>query len=290
MTEAITPYTRQQLEALRAKPPENGYQTATRERLVLSRLQLGRMALRRNIRIPYGPWFINDHPNRDGVDPNKLDAIITAHTPAKPDQTERWRQEGYLIDEARGLPLHPRFKQLIRTVGMYAGPGFNYRYGPQRATNLGLRAVEGDQVYYLLIKTFTRNTWSLPGGYQDPGETLVEGAFREAKEESGIILPASFQQGLTVVSTSLPPSGAYRDTMHSWMEQHFHFAQTQATMDRQAFGALTPEDTAEIQAIRWCTLEEIESGTIHGFEDIPDLPVMSSHRNRIVQNELSLAA
>lgn len=289
MSEQIIPYTRQQLVELKSRPPEHGY-PSTENRLILPKRLLGKMAVEDAIIIPDGPWFVNDHPNRKGVDPARLDQIVTAENPARPEQTEHWQREGYLIDRRLGLPLHPRFPQLIQAFGMYAGPGFSYRYGPQKATNLGLRAVEGDTIYYLLTKVFSRNAWGLPGGYQDEGETLLAGAFRELKEETGVILSAETQQGLTIVSGFVPPSGLYRDTMHSWMEQYFHFVLTLAAMDRQAFGNLAPEDKSEIQALRWCTVEEIQNGTIPGYDGLTELPIMSSHQKQVLQNELNLAA
>jgi len=248
------------------------------------------MVAANNIIIPPGMYFVDRHKNREGKDPALLDRIVTLANPAAPEQTERWEREGYLIDRRLGLPLHPRFMQLIRTFGMYAGPGFSFRYGPQRATNIGLRALEGDQVYYLLTKTYARNAWGLPGGYQDPTETLLEGAFREGREETGITFSESMRRELQVLSSFVPPSGVYRDTMHSWMEQYFYFVQAQTSMDRQAFGSPAPEDIGEIQAIKWATLEEIEQGIILGIDGLDDLPIMGSHRNQIRQNELALAA
>jgi len=59
---------------------------------------------------------------------------------------------------------------------------------PERpVVGVGVVVLDGNRV--LLIrrgKEPRRGTWSLPGGAQELGETVVEGATREAKEETGL--------------------------------------------------------------------------------------------------------
>lgn len=40
---------------------------------------------------------------------------------------------------------------------------------------------------FLVVKNLARNRYEFPGGKQDPGETSIECAFRELKEEIGVV-------------------------------------------------------------------------------------------------------
>lgn len=40
----------------------------------------------------------------------------------------------------------------------------------------------------LMVNNADNNTWSLPGGNVEPGETLVQAAIREAYEEAGVVV------------------------------------------------------------------------------------------------------
>lgn len=50
--------------------------------------------------------------------------------------------------------------------------------------------VEKDGKYLLVqeAKASCRGKWNLPAGHLDPGETIIDGAKREAKEETGSIV------------------------------------------------------------------------------------------------------
>jgi ADP-ribose pyrophosphatase YjhB (NUDIX family) len=275
------PYGSAELERRGTLEPQAGY-PPIEQRLVISQRDLESMIRIGRIVIPEGPWFINSHSNREDVDPDKLDPIVTIDRPMDPNRTHRWIEQGYDTDD-RGLALHPRFRQLIMTTGMYAGPGFSYRYGEQKATNASPRVVEGDVAFYALTKSRFRRVWGLPGGYQDEGEASVDGGFREMNEETGIDIPKEERSNFVITSSFLPASGFRRDTMHSWMTQAFHIIRPkEGNMTRRDFGLdLITKDPHEVEAVDWFSVEEID-----GMSD----SMMASHRRQVLNYERSLRA
>ena len=56
--------------------------------------------------------------------------------------------------------------------------------------------VENDDGQILLIRRTDNGLWSLPGGGMEPGETVIGGAVREVKEETGIDVEVSGLVGI----------------------------------------------------------------------------------------------
>ncbi|OLZ08088.1 NUDIX hydrolase [Sulfobacillus thermosulfidooxidans] len=57
--------------------------------------------------------------------------------------------------------------------------------------------VTNDQGQVLLVKTYHRqDTWELPGGQVEEGETLEEAVIREVEEESGIVMAITGVSGV----------------------------------------------------------------------------------------------
>jgi 8-oxo-dGTP pyrophosphatase MutT (NUDIX family) len=49
-----------------------------------------------------------------------------------------------------------------------------------------LRDVEG---HFAAVYSIRRDEWGSPGGWREPGETPAENAVREAREETGLVVP-----------------------------------------------------------------------------------------------------
>lgn len=63
------------------------------------------------------------------------------------------------------------------------------RIGPPHEQSCGILIHDGTKVF-LAHPTGRGNDWNIPKGKLDPGETLLEAAVRETREESGIEAPA----------------------------------------------------------------------------------------------------
>lgn len=83
-------------------------------------------------------------------------------------------------------------------------------------------------------------TWTLPGGAREPGETLLETAIREAREETGLNVVI---QGVVDVSERL------------WNGTHALFVTFRA---KAAGGELGAGILADVERVEWKTLDEAE--------------------------------
>ncbi|OBH85059.1 CoA pyrophosphatase [Mycobacterium sp. E2989] len=115
------------------------------------------------------------HRRREVTDPAKRHAavavVLVDSTPGEdrvdPAPVDEWNGD-------RGMPAHGLDG---RMVGVSGGAAFLLC---RRASRLSSHAAQ----------------WALPGGRLDPGETAVDAALRELREEVGIALPASTVLGL----------------------------------------------------------------------------------------------
>lgn len=281
--ENIAPLSVAELAENNAKRPERGY-PPLKDRLYIPPDAWNSMVGNNEITIPDGPWHIVDHPNRQTPEAQGLlDDIATEASPMPAERTADWRNAGLRVDTA-GRPLHPRAAQLLTTrgVGMFTGPGFHYRYGPQRMGNLGLRRERNGTVEYAM-SAVQRSTlkWGMPGGYANAGETVDAAAFREGYEEVGVERKAL---GVLLVRTVLtPPKGFKRDTLHAWGEEWFTFARSFNNPELEGV-ELATYDEQEVVAVAWVSVDDVRL-SLRGESPYD---IMSTHARMILKNEAIL--
>ncbi|HJQ08200.1 MAG TPA: NUDIX domain-containing protein [Candidatus Saccharimonadales bacterium] len=223
--ENLTPLTQEEIERIGVKESEPGYPPLS-NRLIVPRDQWDQMVAENSIIIPDDPaYHITDHPNRRNVAEDQRDDIATVGRPMSAGLVAYWKSLGLHVDTA-GRPLHPRAAEVLPVTGMYTGPGWSYRYGPQRIGNLGLRRTRNSRVEYAVVAVQRRTVmWGLPGGYAEMGETPRQAAFREGSEEAGVDLRKQELQrlvGRLVLRDVLARlKCSPKDTLHAWLEEWF---------------------------------------------------------------------
>ena len=125
------------------------------------------------------------------------------------------------------------------------GAADDRRYPSRPYIGIGMVIWRGDKV--LLIRRSKpphAGHWALPGGMQDVGETIIEAALREAREETGLeVTPLGIITALDSIS---------RDAKG---DVEFHY-----TIVDVAGESLEGEARAQTDAqeVRWATLDEVE--------------------------------
>jgi 8-oxo-dGTP pyrophosphatase MutT (NUDIX family) len=110
--------------------------------------------------------------------------------------------------------------------------------------------------------------WELPGGGIDPGESYLEAAVREIREETGLALDPA-QVG--------PPSWRRDSTWRSRgvrRLQHEVVVLARVTGDQPVIvdGGRTPEEVEDLVAVRWWQLDEIVASQEHFYPGrLPEL-------------------
>ena len=119
------------------------------------------------------------------------------------------------------------------------------RYPARPFASVGVVIWRGDKV--LLIKRGKApraGDWGLPGGMQDTGETIIETAIREAREETGLEI-----EPLGIV-TAL--DNIVRDAKG---KVEFHYTVVDVAAESHEGEPAAQDDAKDV---RWATLEEVE--------------------------------
>lgn len=168
--------------------------------------------------VPDGPWHVARHINREGAPAERLDPEIPSyvHHTMLQTVTDRLLQQGQILFDQYGLPIHPGFLQLLsdRRIGMPTGVGFFWKYGENHTADpvIYRRKNQGDDPEFLLIQRAKGLRWALPGGFVDASDGSPNAAARrEAGEETGLADIAGSNEMLM----DKRPVGR-RDTLHAW--------------------------------------------------------------------------
>jgi 8-oxo-dGTP diphosphatase len=87
------------------------------------------------------------------------------------------------------------------------------------------------------------DTWGIPGGARDSHESVIEGAFREAVEETGID------------TQLLTPLHTFTDDHGSWKYD--------TVIARAAAGLVVHEVNDESHEVRWVDIDQVHHMTLH---------------------------
>lgn len=114
-----------------------------------------------------------------------------------------------------------------------------------------LVVVEHEGRYLLIHEARHGQTWYLPAGRVEPGESLIDGAVRETREEAGVLVRPTALLALD----------------HSW-SGHGASAYTRLRFALQAVpvGSVAPKRFADEHSLeaRWFTREEIDALPLRG--------------------------
>ncbi len=150
------------------------------------------------------------------------------------------------VDEAILAPIRERFGEpaLLEWEGEISEREHRLAtYDPRRMHDVTLFILNGDRLALIRKHHFAPEIWRPPGGGVKPGEDFVEAVQREALEETGARVELRRYLVTAHVRFLFPPYEV------PWRTHAF----LATTEDEE----LAPRDTAEIEAARWGTLEEL---------------------------------
>lgn len=114
--------------------------------------------------------------------------------------------------DSYGRPIHPWFGSIVSKIGMFAGRGAYWNWGPNATADPIVIAAETSPKV-LLIQRSDTGDWAFPGGFVDGHEDPIEAAIRECQQET--------HAQITSEPTSLVYRGVVADrrtTAHAWAE------------------------------------------------------------------------
>ena len=109
----------------------------------------------------------------------------------------------------------------------------------------GIMIVRGHEILLQHRAPWVHNgdTWGIPGGARDSHETTIEGAFREAIEETGIN------------TDLLTPLHTFTDDHGDWKYE--------TVIARAAAGLVAHEVNDESHEVRWVAIEKVDELPLH---------------------------
>ncbi len=180
--------------------------------------------------IPQGPWSTDEHQP------------VTA-------DNEVFVEQGLSIDTL-GRPLHPWAKEMCASIGLIAGKGAYWNWGPNRTVD-PVVITDDDDPHILLVERNDNGKWAFPGGFLDPGETVTIASRRECLEETGVTIDEH-----PVADVYSGPVADDRTTAHAW-------AQTDAKLWRPKTKQLVRPQLEEVASAEWLPITDLPNN-IHG--------------------------
>jgi ADP-ribose pyrophosphatase YjhB (NUDIX family) len=150
------------------------------------------------------------------------------------------------LDDAILGPIRRRYGEprVFEWAGEVSEPEFRLAtYDPGRLHDVTLFILNGDRLALIRKPQFGAGIWRPPGGGVKPGEDFVEAVRREALEETGA--DVELERYLVVAEATF----THAERAIEW-RTHVLSARTETE-------ELAPQDTVEIAAARWGTLDEL---------------------------------
>jgi ADP-ribose pyrophosphatase YjhB (NUDIX family) len=147
----------------------------------------------KNATIPEGPWdtLYGDFPTNE--------------------ETDNLQARMCRVDEL-GRPIHPWFEDLARSVGVVAGRGKYWNWGPNYTVDPIIIGDIDTNPKLLLVKRNDNNKWAFPGGFLDyTAESTLDASVRECLEETGVDIDNKPEKTIYI-----GPVADERTTAHAW--------------------------------------------------------------------------
>lgn len=199
--------------------------------------------------IPMGPWE-TDRPRPQVAD------LTNPNPDAKDYYTD--------IDQS-GRPVHPWYREMLSdpTVGIIAGKGTSYYYGPNFTADPIIMRYDHGEPEILLIVRAKSGAVALPGGFVDQGETPDVAAIRECYEETGIELQ---NDQITLSQIYHGPVFDARATINAWpVTTAYRIDVSNELASRLPSGEFDPCND-EVEKAMWIPISRIPKGLFGSHE------------------------
>lgn len=119
------------------------------------------------------------------------------------------------------------------------------------------RRADGEGIEVVLVRPAGKNTWVLPKGHVEPGESVLDAAMREAREESGLQVVAGDPLGQVAYLYSWRIRTADRP-VRIFKRVHFFLM--------ECVGGDPSKHDHEIDEVMWVPVEEARNRASHKSE------------------------